>query len=170
MTNPNPGLLDDFTRYIENLCKKHVLIKHSAEEKHFVRLDNDELLQEGKAGIYCPVVTMDKLANTYTDQEDNFRKRRHVELMFLDHIRDAGNFNDIESVWTTMESVAEDFLKKIRADRKDRVNYPFLRSLVISNVELYYVENIEEHLWGVLLSFETDLPFNNCLDPERFDN
>ncbi|MDR2003601.1 MAG: hypothetical protein LBQ74_11255 [Prevotella sp.] len=168
MENQNQGLLDDFTRYIENLCKKHILIKHSAEKKHFVRLDSDEFFQGESADICYPLVAMDKLASTYTDQEDNFRKRRHVELMFLDHIEDIGDFDNIESVWATMESIAEDFLKKIRADRKNRVDYPFLRSLVISNVELYYVENIHTHLWGVLLSFETDLPFNNCLDPGRF--
>ncbi|GAB6122280.1 hypothetical protein [Dysgonomonas termitidis] len=162
----NENLLDDFTEYIENLCRKHVLIKHSAEKKHFVRLDNDELLQEGKANIYYPVVTMEKLTVSYTSQPDNFRKSRHVELMFLDHIRDAGDFNNIENVWTKMEAVAEDFIKKIRVDKR---NLPFLKSLVMDNAELDYVENIKAHLWGVLLSFDINLPFDNCLDPDRFE-
>lgn len=163
----NKNLLDEFTAYIEDLCKKHTWIQHTAERKHFIRLDSDELLQEGKANIYYPVVTMDKLTVSYTSEPDNFRKSRYIELMFLDHIRDAGDFNNIQNVWTKMEAVAEDFLNKIRMDKR---NLPFLKSLMIDNAELEYVENIKTHLWGVLLSFNIDLPFNNCLDPDRFDN
>jgi len=165
----NDNLLDDFTAYIESLCRKHTSIKHTGEKKHFVRLDNDELLQDGKANLYYPLVTMDKLTVSYTGLDDSFRKGRHVELMFLDHISDVGNFDNISDVWSNMESVAEDFLKKIRIDRRNTTLYPFLKSLTIDNAELDYVENIQTHLWGVLLSFDIGLPFNNCIEPGRFE-
>lgn len=162
----NNNLIDQFTEYIEDLCRKHTSIKHTSNRKHFVRLAVDEMLQESKANIYYPVVTMEKLTNTYTGQEDSFRKNRHIELMFLDHLKDGGDFNSIESVWANMESVAEDFLKKIRNDRRTHV---FLKSLKIDNAELDYVENIQTHLWGVLLSFDIGLPFDNCIASGRFE-
>ncbi|MDH6355477.1 hypothetical protein M2132_001820 [Dysgonomonas sp. PH5-45] len=165
----NDNLLDQFTGYIESLCAKHTSIRHSPSKKHFVRLDNDELLQEGKSNIFYPVVVMEKLTITYSGLEDSFRKSRHIELLFLDHVRDAGNFGNIESIFTNMESIAEDFLKKIRIDKRDTSNYPFLKSLVISNAEIEYVENIHTHLWGVLLAFDMELPFNNCIAAGRFE-
>ena len=162
----NKNLLDEFDNYIEDLCRKHTSIRHTDKKKHFVKLAKDEILQEGKAVVFYPVVTLEKLTNTYTGLADSFRKNRHVELMFLDHLSDGGNFKQIESVWTNMESVAEDFLKKIREDRRV---YPFLKSLKVDNAELDYVENVQTHLWGVLLSFDIDLPFDNCIAPGRFD-
>lgn len=162
----NKNLLDEFDNYIEGLCRKHTSIRHTDAKKHFVKLATDEILQGGKAIVFYPVVTLEKLTNSYTGLADSFRKNRHVEMMFLDHITDSGNFKQIEAVWTNMEFVAEDFLKKIREDRRV---YPFFKSLKIDNAELDYVENIQAHLWGVLLSFDIDLPFDNCIPQGRFE-
>lgn len=167
MVNKKP--LIDFTLYIEDLCKSHTLIKHRPTEKHFVRLAKDELLQETRALVFYPVVTMESLTNSYTSLEDSFRKSRHLELMFLDHVGDIGDFDSIEKVWDDMESIAEDFIRKIRVDKRDRKKYPFLQSLNMTSVELDRVENVQTHLWGVLLSFDLDLPFDNCIDAGRFE-
>ncbi len=161
------NLLQDFTKYIETLCSKHVEIKHSKEKKHFIRLDNDEMLQEGKY-IHYPVVTMEKLTASYSDQEDNTTKNRHVEMMFLDHISDTGNFNHIENTWSRMESIAEDFIMKIKSDRRSR-KYPFLKNLKMTGIELDFVENVATLLWGVLLSFDIELPFSGCINGKFSD-
>lgn len=163
------NLLENFTLYLEDLCRKHTSIKHTDKKKHFVRLGSDEMLQEGKVDIFYPVVTLDKLTNSYSGLEDSLRKSRHVEMLFLDHVSDAGNFKRIESVQSEMEGVAEDFLRKIRLDRRDRVNYPFLKDLRIDEAEIDYAANVQTHLWGVLLSFDLDIPFDSCLPPGRFE-
>ncbi|MDR1098008.1 MAG: hypothetical protein LBL57_07750 [Tannerella sp.] len=159
-------LISDFTSYIENLCRQHTVILHSAEKKHFVRLDSDEMLQGERTGICYPVVTLERLTVSYTGPADGISKVRHIEMMFLDHVKDPGNFNAISGIWSSMESVAEDFIRKIRTDRKNRKDYPFLGG--ISGMELDYVENIVSHLWGVLLSFDYGIPFSECIAPGRF--
>ena len=163
----NKNGLTDFTNYIESLCEKHTSINHTDEKKHFLELGNDQQLQEAKK-LYYPIVTMEKLTNSYSDQPDNIRKKRNIELMFLDHVKDAGDFNSINSIWNNMEWIAEDFLRKIREDRKDKNTCPFLQKLKLSGAELDLVENVSTHLWGVILSFELDLPFIECIQDGRF--
>lgn len=163
----NKNDLTDFTSYIESLCEKHTAVNHTEKKKHFLELGNDQQLQEGKK-LYYPIVTMEKLTNSYTDQPDNIRKKRNIELMFLDHVQDAGNFNDINSIWNNMEWIAEDFLRKIKEDRRDKNTYPFLQKLRLNSAELDLVENVSTHLWGVLLSFELDIPFSECIEVGRF--
>lgn len=162
----NKDLLDDLSQYIEDLCKRHTLINHSDTEKHFVRLNSEELPQEKNIEIRYPVVTFDKVTVTYSGVADAERKSRSIELMFLDLVPDAGRYDHIESVLTNMEEIAEDFLWKMKLDRRNP-EYPFLKSFTISG-ELDYVGNIGTILWGVLLSFDFDAPFNLCLAPNRF--
>lgn len=161
-------LLSDFTTYIESLCAKHVDIKHSPEtERHFVELSTDKVIQSMKS-LYYPFVTLDKLSIAYPWTDDNRRKRRYLEMMFLDNVSDAGDFARIQSVKNNMEKIAEEFLLKIDNDRKDRIKYPFLRGLVMDSIEINYVENESATLYGVLLSAQYELPFPGCLDEGRF--
>lgn len=162
----NKDLLDDLSRYIEDLCKSHTLINHSDIEKHFVRLNSEELPQEKNTVLRYPVVTFDKVTITYSGIVDAERKSRSIELMFLDIVPDAGRYDHIESVLTNMEGIAEDFLRKMKLDRRDP-KYPFLKSFTVSG-ELDYVENIGTILWGVLLSFDFESPFDMCIAPNRF--
>lgn len=159
--------LTAFTNYIESLCEKHTSINHTEEKKHFLELGNDQQLQEGKK-IYYPVVTMEQLTTSYSDLTDSVSKKRNIELMFLDHVKDAGDFNNINAIWNNMEGIAEDFLRKIKVDRRNRDTYPFLNKLKLNSAELDLVENVSTHLWGVLLSFELELPFSECIEDGRF--
>ena len=160
--------LSDFTNYIESLCRKHVDVKHNPEgEQHFVELSTDKMMQSLRS-LYYPFVTLDKLTVSYPWTDDNRRKRRYLEMMFLDNVSDAGDFNRIQEVKNNMEKIAEEFLLKIDEDRKDRKTYPFLRGLVMDGVEINYVENESATLYGVLLSAQYELPFQGCLPTGRF--
>ena len=161
-------LLDDFTAYIESLCEKHVDIQHNPSgERHFVELSTDKMMQKMK-NLYYPFVTLDNLTITYPWSDDNRRKRRYLELMFLDNVSDTGDFVRIQEVKNNMEKIAEEFLLKIDEDRKDRRTFPFLRGLVMEGVEINYVENESATLYGVLLSAQYELPFPGCLSSGRF--
>lgn len=161
-------LLNDFTAYIESLCEKHVDIKHNPSgERHFVELSTDKMMQKMKS-LYYPFVTLDKLTVTYPWNDDNRRKRRYLEMMFLDNVSDAGDFARIQAVKNNMEKIAEEFLLKIDENRKDRRAFPFLRGLVMDGVEINYIENESATLYGVLLSAQYELPFPGCLAAGRF--
>lgn len=166
----NNNLLADFTDYIESLCATHVDIKHvkgDEDNQHFIELNIDQQLQDSKHICY-PLVCMEKLTISYTGLEDSTNKNRYCEIMFLDSVSDTTDFVSIQNVKNAMERVAEDFIKKFKADRKNRSKYPFLKRLVLSNMELNPIENKSITLYGWLLSFNFELPFNETLESGRF--
>ena len=162
------NLINDITGYIEELCRKHAVIKHTDTETHFVNLATGAMAQKSRTQIFYPVVTLEKLENSYAGQEDSYRKKRTIELMFLDKVSDSGDFARMNAVWEEMEWVAEDFLRRIRLDRRDRTGYSFLKSLKINSAQGYYVENVAAYLWGYMLTFDADMPFLDCIQPGRF--
>jgi hypothetical protein len=159
--------LRDFSDYVEYFCSIHKQIVHSPERKHFVRLDHQELTQSINTGLYFPVVTMEKLTVTYSDMPDNTSKSRYIEMLFLDRVPDAGDFKQIEDVQTRMEKLAESFIFKTRKMRRNP-EWQELRTLRISSVEINYVSNIKSLLWGVLLSFDLEIPSMECINEDDF--
>lgn len=161
------NLIDDLTSYFEGLCKKHAWVCHTDQKKHFVRLDKEEQLYVGKT-IYYPVVTMESLTSNYPMHEDSLTKGRYIEIMVLDHVSGSGDYSKIEATKARMETIAEDFLRRIRIDRKKRSEYPILKSMSMSDVELDYVEGVATSLYGVLLSFNLSMPFKESIDEGHF--
>ncbi|MDD3194410.1 MAG: hypothetical protein PHU68_01240 [Paludibacter sp.] len=159
--------LFDFTSYIESLCKYHIDINHTEDNKHFVELNEEQQLVDSKTLCY-PLVTIDKLTVHYTGGDDFMNKSRYVELMFLNSTADAHDFKRIQEIKNGMERVAEDFLRKIKKDKRNRKIYPFLRNLSLSDVELDFVENSALRVYGALLSFNFELAFDETLEPGRF--
>ncbi|MDR2086005.1 MAG: hypothetical protein LBP72_02400 [Dysgonamonadaceae bacterium] len=159
--------LRDFSDYVEYFCRIHKQIAHTDERKHFVRLDHQELTQSINAGLYFPVVTLEKLTISYSDTADSFGKSRYIEMLFLDKVPDAGNFRQIEDVQSRMEKLAESFIFKTRTMRR-HPEWPELRTLRIHGVEINYVSNIKSLLWGVLLSFDMEMPGRECINEDDF--
>lgn len=154
--------ISSFNQYLEELCSQHKDVLHTPEKRHFIRLCAEEQLSARKT-ICLPVIALDKLTVSYKGQEDSVKKHRFVELLFLDNVSDAGDFNQICNVWDRMEKIADDFLLKMKEDRKDKTNYPFLKNFSIDGAELEYLENVGT-LWGVILSIEIPVPFIECID------
>ncbi len=158
--------LSDFSAYIENLCKTHVDVLHSDDNKHFLELNDNQQLTDQKVLCY-PLVTLEKLTVTYPGGEDFMNKNRYVEMMFLASAGKA-DFVKIQQQKNNMERIAEDYLKRIKLDKRDRKKYPFLRNLAISDIELNFVEIAALDLYGALLSFNFELSFDEVLDRDRF--
>jgi hypothetical protein len=160
-------VLKDFSAYVEYFCKIHKKIGHSAEKKHFIRLDHQDLAQSIHSELCFPVVTLEKLTASYSDVVDSPQKLRHIEMLFLDHVTDAGNMIQIDDVESRMEMLAETFIFKTKKMRR-KPEFSFLHNLRITNVELNYVRNVATLLWGVLLSFDLETPFLECIHLDDF--
>lgn len=163
----NNNQLSDFTAYIDSLCRKHVEILHSDDDRHFIELNDEQQLSDSKTLLY-PLVTLDKLTVSYTGGEDFMNKNRYVEMMFLDSIRNSKDFVEIQLAKNAMERIAEDFLRKIKKDKRSRAKYPFLKNLSLSDIELNFVENSSLNVYGALLSFNFELGFVEELEDGRF--
>lgn len=159
--------LSDFTLYMESLCKKHIDILHSDDQKHFVELNKAQQLTESKLFVY-PLVTIDKLTVNYQNAEDFMTKNQHVEIMFLESVSDPADYAGIQQALNKMERITEDFIRKMKIDKRDRQAYPYLRNLALSDIELNFVENSSLGVYGTLLSMNFELPFVEVLDQGRF--
>lgn len=155
-----------FSLYIEMLSRMHKEIRHSNAETHFVELASDQQFQKMKSLIY-PIVAFDRLTISYSLQGDSERKNRYVEIMFLDKCQ-VGDFVEIKKIKDRMERVAEDFLIRIRNDRKKRDSYKFLRTLTLDSAELNYVENEMIGVYGAMLSVNVDSPMSYCFTEDPF--
>ncbi|HRZ98344.1 MAG TPA: hypothetical protein P5084_12380 [Paludibacter sp.] len=159
--------LQDFTTYIESLCTKHVEIRHQKADPRFIELNNEKQLNAQKMQLY-PLVALDKLTISYGGQNDAMQKSRTVDLLFLDKAKQVGDYAEVQRIKNRMERVAEEFVIKIKIDSKDRVNYPFLRNLVIGSIELNLIDNEGINVHGALLSFSYELPFTESIEAGRF--
>ena len=158
--------LSNFSHYIEMLCRMHKDIRHANDEMHFIELASDQQFQSMKRLVY-PVVAFDRLTISYNLLEDAERKNRYVEILFVDKCP-VGNFELIKKIKDRMEQVAEEFLIRIRNDRKKRNSYKFLRSLQLDTAELNYVENDSIGVFGVMLSVNVDSPMSMCFKEDPF--
>jgi len=163
------NVLKDFTAYVEYFCSIHKQIAHTKDKKHFVRLDSQELSQSLTTVLYFPVVTLEKLTASYSDQVDSPLKTRHIEMLFLDKVPDPGDFKKIEEIQSEMERIAESFIFKTKKMKRNPA-FSVLRNLRLTNVEIDYVSNIATLLWGVLLSFDLETPIMECINDNDFIN
>jgi hypothetical protein len=161
------GTVRDFSDYVEYFCTIHKQIAHSPKKKHFVRLDNRELAQSIQASLYFPAVTLENLTVTYSSVPDSPLKTRQIDMLFLDRVPDAGNFKQMEDVQARMEKLAETFIFKTRKMSRNP-EWPELRHIRITDVEINPVRNISSLLWGVLLSFDIESPCAECYDENEF--
>ncbi|MDR1336039.1 MAG: hypothetical protein LBK22_04330, partial [Tannerella sp.] len=106
------------------------------------------------------------LTLTYSNMADNPNSLRHIEMLFLDKVPDAGDFKQIEDVRCRMEKLAESFIFKTK--NIDRNRWPEFRKLRISSAEIDCVSNIKSLLWGVLLSFDLEMPGTECINEDDF--
>lgn len=161
--------LEQLTAYIELLCTKHVDIRHTPTKRRFIELNNEKQLEQSKTQLY-PLVAMDKLTISYPGINDAMRKNRVVDLLFLDKVKNPGDYAELQAVKNKMERIAEEFFIKMKIDSCDRVNYPFLKNQLISSVELNVIENNSLGVHGALLSFSSELPFVEHIEAGRFDD
>ncbi len=159
--------LSDFTTYIESLCAKHVEIRHTKYNPRFIELNSEKQLNAQKMQLY-PIVALDKLTISYGGQNDAMQKSRIVDILFLDKAKQVGDYAEVQLIKNRMERIAEEFVIRIKTDSKDRVNYPYLRNLVVGSIELNLIDNEGINLHGVLLSFSYELPFAESIEAGRF--
>jgi hypothetical protein len=157
--------LTDFTEYIRKLCHNHVDIQDNPIDRHFIELRSEAQLTA--KSLRLPVVAFDKLQITYKGQNDNLRKDRYIEILFLDKCADGLNTAKILEIQTRMESICEDFINKMREDKKSR-KIEFLQNLIIGDIQVFQIENKNASLYGAMMSFSFDLPYSGVLRPYKF--
>lgn len=140
-------VLTELSNYIEDLCRSHILIKHSSKECHFVNL-NDDKKQTGLAqrlhypGMYFATSGY-RLKGTDTDMKRNHTCRLEV----WSHVEDTGNYGEIELRLSQANEILCDILAKMIHDKRKRT-VPVLKGISLDGVEVKDIMNASNALYG----------------------
>ncbi|MGQ7868693.1 hypothetical protein [Sunxiuqinia sp. sy24] len=126
----------DLISYFENLARRHVAIRHTDKEKHFFRLELDEVLGGmNRSDVSFPMLILEGYSFDYTDNKsDNLLKNRRGAFMLIDHLSDTSDYNRMHQIWEEMEQIGDDILAKIKADKRNPQT-PAVRNFDFASVD-----------------------------------
>ncbi len=153
--------------YFQTLAQEHVSIKHSASNKHFFRFELDEILTGLPESACYPVLIMEGYSFVFNDQKsDNPTKRRRAAFVIADRISDPGDYEVIHQTWDRLEEIGDDFLARIRADKRTP-NNP-VRDFDLNSVEANLIGTEFGNLYGIRYVFEIEGFFAAEVDPAKW--
>ena len=127
----------DLISYFENLARKHTDILHSDGEKHFFRMEIDEVLEGiNRTDVAYPMLILEGYSFDFTDNKsDNLLKNRQGAFILLDHISDNSDHNTIHKKWDELEEIATEILVKIKSDKLNPLT-PVVRNFDFESVNV----------------------------------
>jgi hypothetical protein len=158
----------DLVDYFEDIARKHILIKHTNNVKHFYRFELDEVLTGMCSDIKYPALILEAYDFNYAESNsDNIRKKRFGAFMLIDKVSDMKDFNRIHQVWDEMEQIGDDILVKMKADKESRL-VPVLRDFDINNCDGVPLDVRTLGQFGVRFTFSLTSAINNNVDETRW--
>lgn len=157
----------DIVNYFKTIATQHVGIQHTASEKHFYRFEIDEVIS-GLGSINYPALILEAYAIEYADNlSDNVQKNRKGAFILLGNVPDRGDYEAIHELWDELESIGDDILARIRADKRKR-NVPAVRNFDISNTQVSIIANRVGNDYGLRYEFELGSVANTDVNPDRW--
>lgn len=147
-----------------DLCARHVDIRHNPEgEIHFVDSGAEKEMAQDSI-LHYPAVIIEKGHYQYTGSEVGLSKDYDYMIFVLDHVSDAGDFDQIRQKRERCEKILDELLNQIVADKRARL-HKFLAGFSLPGTEVDPVENIDNTLYGVMGMFNLSVPYNaiNCI-------
>lgn len=159
----------DLITYFENLARTHVDIRHSDSEKHFFRMEIDEVLAGiNRTDVKTPFLILEGYGFDYTDNKsDNLLKNRSGAFVLLDHVSDSTDFDAIHAVWDRMEQIGEEIIIRIKADKRNPLT-PVIREFDFSQVEGTLIANQIDGNYGIRFTYSLTSSRTTDVDPEKW--
>ncbi len=144
----------DLIAYFEKLARLHKSIGHSDSEKHFFRMEIDEVLAGiNRTNVTTPFLVLEGYSYDFTDNKsDNLIKNRHGAFLLLDKISDKSDYDKIQQVWNAMESIGDDILSKIKQDKKSR-KVPVIQDFDFAQVEATLIASDMDNHYGIRYTY-----------------
>lgn len=160
----------DLISYFESLARRHVDIKHSDTEKHFFRMEVDEVLGGiDRSDAAFPMLILEGYGYNFTDNNsDNLLKNRQGGFMLIDHVADASDFDAIQEVWDHMEEIGDEILRKIKSDKRNSLTR-VVRDFSFTNVEATLLATQLGNNYGIRYTYTVVSPLNTELDPTKWE-
>ena len=159
----------EFVDYFEQLATEHTDIRHTATEKHFYRIDLDEILTGLKTKIRYPALILEGYDFIFKYQNsDNVHKEVSCAFDVIDFIKDYGDYDLIHETWHRMEEIADEICIRILDDKRSR-KIDVLSHFHMSNVKGSLLVDMNLLHYGVRYEFVMSWPINNDINPEKWN-
>lgn len=141
-----------FSKYIDGLCRRHKAIRHTDDEPHYSDLADDAQNKYAHT-MHYPCVVLDEGDFDFRSRGEQPNMVDTCSLLFLTHVRDTGDADEIREAYALTRRLCVDFLKKFVRDKKAGVR-PMTRFDILSaeGMRLYLKD---AGLYGYALGFES---------------
>ncbi len=155
--------------YFENLARLHKDIGHTDSEKHFFRMEVDEVLGGiNRTDVKHPFLILEGYGYDFTDDKcDNLLKNRRGAFMLIDHVSDQTDFEAIQTVWENMEEIGDELLVRMKSDKRNPLA-PAIRDFDFSTVEASLLANELDGNYGIRFTYVLTSPRNNEVNPDKW--
>ena len=160
----------DLITYFETLARKHKSILHTDDEKHFFRMEIDEVLAGiNRTDVNYPMLILEGYSFEFTDNNsDNLLKNREGYFVLLDHISDISDMDAIHQKWDELEEIGTDILIKIKADKRSR-SVPVVQNFSFQSVNASLIRNQIGNDVGIRFGFTITSPTVNDVDLTKWE-
>lgn len=160
---------NDLIAYFENLARRHVDIQHSESEKHFFRMEIDEVLAGiNRTDVRHPYFILESYDFDYADNKsDNLLKKRNGAFVLLDKVDDSTDFDAIQEVRNRMEAIGDEILVKIKADKRNPL-VKAVRDINLDEVKGVLISNEIDNNHGLRFTFSISSPMSTDVNPDKW--
>ena len=160
---------NDLIAYFENIARSHVDIRHTDNEKHFFRMEIDEVLAGiNRTDVKHPYFILESYDFDYGDNKsDNILKKRNGAFVLLDHVDDATDNDAIQEVRNRMEAIGDEILIKIKTDKRNPL-VKAVRDINLDEVKGVLISNEIDNNHGLRFTFSITSPLSTDVNPEKW--
>ena len=146
--------ITSFNEYLEDLCRRHIDIRHEENGVHFV--DSEEEKETSLDSVLCyAAVILSKGSFQYNGDDVRYGKEHEYMLFVVDHVDDTSDYDQIRRKMSKCELILDELFNQIIKDKRLR-KYPFLTGFSLPGIDVDPVENKDNSLYGHLAVFTLD--------------
>lgn len=161
--------LNDYTLFFENIARNHVDIGHTDNEKHFCRMELEEVIGGMQSGAHFRLLVMETYEFGFTDKDsDNTIKSRVCGFMLLDKPKSINNFNERAELLSDLESNVDDILKLMVQLKGAPYNHAVLYDFDINTVNVMPIMNGPDGSCGFRVVFDSKGRFDPEVDDTKW--
>ena len=158
-----------FSEYLEQLASQHKAIKHSDAECHYSDLSEDAQNAYSHRRMHYPCVVLDEAGTVFSGSDSQPYDTDIYNILFVDHVKDTGDANELRATFARMKEVAKDFLRRMIRDRK---TVKLLNRFSVVDVEMERVYLQDAALYGYVGSLRNtslflELDCNKAFEEEE---
>jgi hypothetical protein len=149
----------DLISYFENIATIHKSIAHSTQEKHFFRMELDEVLSGiNRSDVNYPMLILEGYSFQFIDnRSDNLLKKRSGAFILLDHVPDQSDMDAIHEKWDRLEEIGTEIIIRINADKRSR-EIPVVRHMDFNETQGTLIRNSIGNDVGIRFSYSITSP------------